>query len=69
MGWIIENKDVPNPDSLHADAWNATNESWEAEDFDTFTDVERETLNLPIGGEWVQVPWNVEESKCYYLKK
>jgi len=55
MGWIIENKDAPNPDSWQKDAWNATNESWEAEDFDTFTDEERETLNLPTGGEWVQL--------------
>lgn len=53
MAWIIENK------TDRALAWSNTY-GWCDETFDTFTDEERETLNLPLEGEWVQVPWSVE---------
>lgn len=53
MGWIIENKTDPDL------AWSNTY-GWCDVTFDTFTDEERETLNTPIDGEWVQVPWSVE---------
>lgn len=55
MGWIIEHK-YAHPNDI-SDAWNATSESWEPEDFDTFTDVERETLTLPVDGVWELVSW------------
>ena len=47
MGWIIVNSD---DNSL---VWS-NSFGWVSEDgdFDTFTPEERETLNLPIGGEW-----------------
>lgn len=53
MGWIIVKTD---DDSL---CWSNT-WGWCEGDFDTFTFKERETLNLPIGGEWRQVPWGVK---------
>lgn len=53
MGWIVENK------TDRELAWSNTY-GWCTETFDTFTDEERETLNTPIDGEWVQVPWSVE---------
>lgn len=32
---------------------------WCLDDYDTFTPEERETLRLPIEGEWEQVPWAI----------
>jgi hypothetical protein len=52
MAWIIENKTD----------WDLTwsnEDGWCKETFDTFTDEERDTLNLPIDGVWVRVPWSV----------
>lgn len=60
MGWIIK---FDGPDPLgEADEllWNDA-EGWvDGDNYDTFSDEERETLTLPIGGVWEQVPWNKE---------
>lgn len=50
LGYIIVSKTEPEL------AWSNTY-GWCDETFDTFTQEERETLNLPIDGEWLQVPW------------
>ena len=54
MAYIVQNK------INNELAWNATSQSWEAEDFDTFND---DSLPLPQNGEWIQVyfPVNKEE--------
>ena len=39
-------------------AWSNAN-GWTEDTFDTFTQGERDTLDLPMGGAWVQVPWNI----------
>ena len=49
MGYIIQNK------SDQELAWNDTTQSWESEDFDTFSNQDRETLTLPLDGVWVRV--------------
>ena len=54
MAWIIVNSA---DESL---AWS-NYDGWTEDCFDSFTDDEHETLNLPIGGEWRQVPWKVED--------
>ncbi len=54
MGYIIENK------SDRDLAWNNTTQSWESEDFDTFSDQDRKTLTLPLNGVWVRVSWDLE---------
>lgn len=53
MAWIIvsdEDKEL-----LWSNVWG-----WTGEDFDTFTDEERDTLNLPMGGHWERVSWSVQ---------
>jgi len=54
MNYIIQNK---NESDL---AWSNTF-GWCSETFDTFTQTEMENFNLPIDGEWVQVPWECGE--------
>lgn len=51
-GYIIENAEGL--------AWSNTY-GWVEDAFDTFSPGERESLNLPIGGHWVAVPWLTEE--------
>jgi len=46
MNWIIKNE--TDSELAWSNAWG-----WCDVDFDTFTDEERNTLNLPIGGAWV----------------
>ena len=53
MAWIITNKDEP--ELAWSNSWG-----WGENDFDTFSDEERQTLSLPIGGEWVAVSWRKE---------
>jgi hypothetical protein len=53
MNWIIVNSD---DESL---AWN-NDLGWTEDEFDTFSPEERETLNLPINGEWRQIMWAKE---------
>ena len=53
MHYIITNK--TDRDLAWSNAYG-----WCDETFDTFTEEERETLDLPIGGEWTQVPWACE---------
>jgi hypothetical protein len=53
MSWIIVNS--KNPDECWSNDFG-----WTEEEFDTFDDNERETLNLPIDGEWRQVLWTKE---------
>lgn len=61
MGWIII---FDGPDPLgEADEliWNSA-EGWvDGDNYDTFSDEERHTLTLPIGGRWQQVNWNKED--------
>ena len=56
MGYIIENK------SNQELAWNNTTQSWESEDFDTFSNQDKETLTLPVNGKWIKVFWDLEIS-------
>jgi hypothetical protein len=50
MAWIIENEEGL--------AWSNAEGFTESDDYETFDDEERNTLSLPIGGHWVQVPWS-----------
>jgi hypothetical protein len=52
MSWIIEN--VDEPELAWSNEWG-----WCEDTFDTFSDEEKETLNLPLGGRWKSVPWTV----------
>ena len=56
MAWII----VSDADEDEELAWSNT-WGWASEDYDTFTDEERNTLNLPMGGHWERVAWSVQE--------
>ena len=60
MAWIIRNQDD------HDLCWS-NEQGWVEETYDTFSDEERESLNLPIDGEWEQVPWNKGEPSPYEL--
>lgn len=51
MGWIIEHE------SDRTLCWS-NSDGWVSETYDTFTDEERFTLNLPINGKWVYVVWS-----------
>lgn len=51
MGYIIQNKFDQEL------SWNDTTQSWESEDFDTFSNQDRE---LPFNGKWIKVLWNLE---------
>ena len=53
MNWIITN--IEEPDLC----WSNT-DGWVEEDFDTFTDDEKQTLNLPVDGQWEPVKWGVK---------
>lgn len=50
MHWIIRNVDDPEL------CWS-NEDGWVTETYDTFTDEEKNTLRLPIGGAWEMVPW------------
>lgn len=52
MGWIIQ--------SDNDDAWSNTYGWVDNDTYDTFTPEERETMQLPAGGRWVQVPWSAK---------
>lgn len=49
MGLIIVKEDN---DQL---CWNASTQSWETDDYDTFKD--QTDTDLPPGGRWEVVPW------------
>ena len=34
---------------------------WTEDEYDTFTDEEKESVNLPLGGVWEKVPWSVAD--------
>ena len=51
MAWIIVN--VNDPELCWSNVFG-----WTSEDYDTFDEDERQTLRLPVEGEWEQVPWN-----------
>lgn len=51
MAWIIVNNDD--------DAWSNVY-GWVEDDYDTFTDEEKASTNLPLGGSWERVPWTVD---------
>lgn len=58
MAWIIEHETDCDDDGASL-AWS-NSEGWTtSDDFETFSDEEREALPLPIGGRWVRVSWNV----------
>lgn len=50
MGWIIVNTIDPEL------CWSST-AGWQTDDYDTFTEEERECFPLPLDGEWEEVPW------------
>jgi len=52
MSWIIVYSNDPDL------AWSNTF-GWCDTTYDTFDDEERDTLDLPMGGEWQQVPWRI----------
>lgn len=54
MAWVIANKQDPEVCWSNAYGWCDTT-------YDTFSDEEKETLNLPIDGEWEEVPWTKED--------
>ena len=56
MAWIIVNKDNDEECWSNTFGWVFSDDST----YDSFTDKERETLDLPMGGEWRQVMWSVE---------
>lgn len=49
--WAIELRDHPGEPVF----WNNQDGWGDAENADRFTDAERQTLNLPIGGAWVRM--------------
>ncbi len=54
MSYIITNR---NDKTL---VWSNT-EGWtDGDNYETFSDSERETLNLPIEGQWEAVPWSAQ---------
>ena len=54
LSYIIVNKTDQNL------CWS-NEEGWVTDTFDSFTEEERINLNLPIDGEWRQVPWKIGE--------
>lgn len=55
MGWIIYNKSEP-------DLCWSTGSGWNEDEYDTFDDIERANLRLPMGGAWEQVPWDKKDA-------
>ena len=55
MAWIIYN--LTDPDLC----WS-NGSGWTEHDYDTFDDIERDNLRLPMGGAWERVPWTKSES-------
>jgi hypothetical protein len=62
MGWVIRNEND------HDLLWN-TDCGWVDDQggYDTFSNEERETVRLPMEGEWEQVPWDPEQPSAYEL--
>jgi hypothetical protein len=54
MAWIICNTEEPEL------CWS-NEEGWTPDNYDTFSNEERETLSLPLGGDWERVPWSKME--------
>lgn len=54
MAWVIVNTEEPDL------CWSDT-EGWVEDNYDTFSDEEREILHLPIGGAWERVPWQKKD--------
>lgn len=52
MNWII--RSIEQPDLC----WS-NEDGWVQDTFDTFSEEEKNSLSLPIGGEWEQVPWSI----------
>lgn len=50
MAWIIYSINEPEL------CWSNF-DGWVEENYDTFSDEEKETLTLPIGGAWERVAW------------
>lgn len=56
MGWIIYN--TTEPDLCWSNGYG-----WTEADYDTFDDIERQNLRLPIGGAWERVPCGKQETE------
>jgi hypothetical protein len=50
MAWIIQNKN--DSELAWSNSWG-----WCSDSYETFSDTEKETLSLPIEGEWIEVCW------------
>jgi hypothetical protein len=48
MAWIIQNKN--DSDLAWSNSWG-----WCEDDFDTFSDEEKQSFNLPIEGRWLAI--------------
>lgn len=51
MNWIITTE-IDGETLFWSDAWG-----WTLDDYDTFDDQEKQTFNLPAGGQWEAVAW------------
>ena len=60
MAWIITSTTEIDDETGEGLLWSNT-EGWiSGDNYDTFTNEEKETMNLPIGGQWEQVLWDVK---------
>ena len=59
MGWIIV-KEFPKDQDEAEMAWSNEEGFTLSDNYDTFTDEEKATMALPMGGVWVEVSWNVD---------
>jgi hypothetical protein len=57
MAWIIEHE-TETGDTGAPLVWSNSEGFTDSDNYETFSDNERKTLNLPIGGIWVSVAWN-----------
>ena len=61
MGWIIEHETERDEETGDPLVWSSVLGWVGDDDFDTFTDEERDKLSLPMNGSWTYVQWTVFE--------
>jgi hypothetical protein len=60
MAWIIV-LEFPKTAEETDLTWSNEEGFTGSDNYDTFTDEEKATLSLPMGGVWAEVPWTAEK--------
>ena len=57
MAYIIESINEESEKTGLPLCWSNSEGFTAGDNYDTFSEEERNTLNLPVGGKWTEVPW------------